>query len=226
MKNLNLFYTAAFAFASVAATAQIQQTPVHGGGNQIILSKEKSQAATGSMFANDKFMPARISSYDKTVLVRYNAYSDHFELSDPLAGTNSILPTQKDVTITLTSTGTQYSLQQYKTKDDEEKTGYLSIVSDKPNVKIFKRERIHLQPEVFPANSYSTYKPANYKKLDNEFYISLKGADAVYFSSKKELAKLVPAKSKEVLEFIKKNKLDLEKETDLQQLGTYLDTVL
>lgn len=226
MKNLNLFYTAAFAFTSVVATAQINQSPVQssGGNGLITVMKEKSQAATGSMFLTEKYMPAKVSNIDKTVLVRYNAYSDNFQISDPIEGKEKILPQQNDVTITFNGTGEVYSLQQYVTDKEEVKKGYLSIVSDKPNVKIFKRERIFLQPEVFPASSYQTYKPAAYKKLDDEFYIKIKGQDAVFFSSKKDLAKLVPAKSKELLDFIKKNKLDVEKEADLEQVGAYLDS--
>ncbi|MCO6148108.1 hypothetical protein [Flavobacterium sp. NRK1] len=225
MKNLNLIFTAAaIVLTTGLASAQVQQTPVHSG--QIYVMKEKSQPATGSMFINEKYMPARLSNSDKTVLARYNAYSDKFEISNPLDGTNTILPLQKDVSVNFTSTGDTYVLQQYKTDDDEIINGYLNLVSDKPNVKIFKRERIYLQPEVFPASSYQTYKPANYKKVNDEFYISLKGQDAVYFSSKKDLAKLIPAKSKEILSFIKKNKLDLDKEADLEQLGNYLDGIL
>ncbi len=226
MKNLNLIVTAGIALTTALASAQIQQTPVYGGGNQIMIAKEKSQAATGSMFTSEKYMPAKISTYDKTVLARYNAYADKFEINNPLDGTVTILPLQSDVTITFNSTGEIYQMHQYKTDDDEVKNGYLSTISDKPNVKIFKRERIYLQPEVFPANSYQTYKPANYKKVDDEFYISLKGQEALYFSSKKDLAKLIPAKSKEILSFIKKNKLDLEKEADLEQLGNYIDGIL
>ena len=225
MKNLKLFYVAAFALTGVLANAQgANQTPVYGG--QIRTVKEKSQAATGSMFINEKYMPAKVSNLDKTVLVRYNAYADNFQMSDPIEGTEKVIPQQPDVTVTLIQTGYVYSLQHYKTEKEEEKTGYLSLVSDNPNVKIFRKERIFLQSEVFPASSYQTYKPAAYKKLDNEFYIQIKGGEAVFFSSKKDIAKLVPSKSKEILDFIKKNKLDLTKEGDLEQLGAYMDTTI
>lgn len=225
MKNLKLFYVAAFALTGALATAQgVNQTPVYAG--QIRTVKEKSQAATGSMFINEKYMPAKVSNLDKTVLVRYNAYADNFQMSDPIEGTEKVIPQQSDVTVTLIQTGYVYSLQQYKTEKDEVKTGYLSLVSDNPNVKIYRKERVFLQPEVFPANSYQTYKPASYKKLDNEFYIQIKGGEAVFFSSKKDLAKLVPSKSKEILDFIKKNKLDVTKEGDLEQLGAFMDTAI
>lgn len=225
MKRKNLAYVVAIALTSALATAQVNQTPVHSGG-QITVMKEKSQAATGSMFVNEKYMPARVSNNDKIVLARYNAYADNFEINDPQAGTSSILSMQNGVTITFNSTGESYTIQQYKTDKDEVKTGYLNIVSDRPNVKIFKRERVFLQPESFPASSYQTYKPAHYKMLDPEFYVKVKDQDALYFSSKKDIAKIFPAKSKEILEFIKKNKLDLEKEVDLQQLGTFIDGII
>lgn len=226
MKKENLIYTAAIAFTSLIATAQVNQTPVHSSGGQIMLMKEKSQAATGSMYVNEKYMPAKVSNNEKTVLARYNAYGDNFEISEPQTGSFNVLPKQEGVTITFVSTGEAYSLQQYKTSKNETIVGYLNVVSEAPNVKIFKRERVFLQPEVFPASSYQTYKPANYKKTDDEFYIKVKDQDALYFSSKKELSKLIPAKSKEILEFIKKEKLDVEKETDLQQIGTYINTIL
>lgn len=224
MKKTNLIYTTAFAFTSILASAQVNQTPVHSGGGQVTVMKEKSQPATGSMFVNEKYMPAKLSNDGKTVLLRYNAYADNFEISDPQAQTVNVLPKRNDVVITFVSTGDEYTLQQYKTEKGETIEGYLNIVSQTPNVKIYKRERVFLQPESFPANSYQTYKPANYKKASDEFYLKLKDQDALYFSSKKDLAKLVPAKSKEILDFIKKNKLDVEKEADLQQLGTFLNT--
>lgn len=226
MKKENLIYTAAIAFTSLIATAQVNQTPVHSSGGQIMVMKEKSQAATGSMYVNEKYMPTKVSNNDKTVLARYNAYADNFEISDPQTGSFNVLPKQDGVIITFVGTGEAYTAQQYKTSKGEVIAGYLNIVSETPNVKIFKRERVFLQPEVFPASSYQTYKPANYKKTDDEFYIKLKDQDAVYFSSKKELAKIVPEKSKEILEFIKKGKLDVEKETDLQQIGTYINSIL
>ncbi|PZR21790.1 MAG: hypothetical protein DI539_07105 [Flavobacterium psychrophilum] len=226
MKNSKLFYAAGFALTSVIATAQVNQTPVHTSGGQITLMKEKSQAATGSMFINEKYMPAKVSNLDNTVLVRYNAYADNFQVSDHIAGTEKILPQQAGVTITFTGTADVYTYEQYRNEKGEIQTGYLSLVSDNPSVKIFKRERIFLQPEVFPASSYQTYKPAAYKKLDDEFYIKIKDQNAEFFSSKKDLAKLVPSKSKEILDFIKKNKLDLEKEADLEQVGAYINNSL
>lgn len=225
MKKSKLF-TALLISATFAVSAQINQTPVHTGGGQIQTSKEKSQPATGSMYLNERYMPAKVSNNDNNVLVRYNAYADHFQVNNPQTETEQILPKQSDVKVTFVSTGDSYTLHSYKAKNDEEIFGYLKVINDEKNVKIYKRERIHLQPESFPANSYQSYKPANYSKSDDEFYIKIKDNEPVYFSKKKDLAKMFPSKSKEVSTYIKKNKIDLENEKDLSQLALFLDTML
>jgi len=227
MKRLNLFCTALLAIASFAANAQINQTPVYAGGSQISsVSGEKTLSATGSMYTLDKYMPAKLSNNDKVMLVRYNAYSDYFEISNPQEQNVKSLPKIDNVTITFTNSGEVYTLQNYKTDKGESVNGYLNVISDNPKVKIYKRERVYLQPGTTAGNSYQTSKAPAYKRAADEFYVKVGDAETTYFDGKKDFAKLLPAKSKEVLEFIKTNKLDLEKATDLQKLGQYTNGIL
>jgi hypothetical protein len=226
MKRLNLIYTGFFAITSFFAAAQVNQTPMTGGGRQILMPGPKTEAATGTMFTTDSFLPAKLSNNDKTILVKYNAYSDYFEMNDPQAQNSKSLPKQKDVTITFVNNGEVYLVEDYKTEKGELINGYLNIVSDNAKVKIFKRERIYLQPGSSSVNSYQTSKPASYKKAEDEFYVQLNGGEIVYFSGKKDIANLIPGKSKEILEFIKKNKISMDEEADLQQLSGYLETIL
>lgn len=228
MKKFNVIAGIAMAFSPLLMNAQINQTPLNTGGarGQIITTAEKPMSAVGSMYINERYMPAKVSGNEQIVLVRYNAYSDYFELNNPQEGKTQTLPKQPNVNITMSATGEVYSLQQYKTEDGEEIVGYLNVISDKPKVKIFKRERIYLQPGKIADNSYSSSKPATYKKADDEFYVKINDGETVFVSGKKDVANLIPGKSKEVLDFIKKNKLDLEKATDLQQLSGYLETIL
>ena len=226
MKQSKFFYSAMFAVASLTASAQINQTPITGGGRQIVGNSEKAMAAAGSMYINDKFLPAKLSDNATTVLLRYNAYSDYFEISHPQEQQSKALPKQAGVKITFINTGEEYTLVNYK-KDNESLNGYLNIISENPKVKIYKRERIYLQPGLVSSNSYQTSKPATYKKAGDEFFAQLGDSnEALYFSSKKEFAKLVPAKSKEILDFIKKNNIDVEEAAGLQKLATYVQTIL
>jgi len=226
MKKLNFITAALLAITPLFVTAQVNQTPRHTGGNQITTMKEKSEPATGSMFVNDRFMPAKLSNNENPVLVRYNAYSDFFEVSNPQKENQTTLPKDPNVKITFVSTRESYVYTPYTNKKGEAVSGYLNIVSDTPNVKIYKKESIMLQPESFPENSYQSYKAANYKRSDDEFFVKVKDQGIVYLEGKKELAKLAPEKSKEILEFVKKNKIDLEEEQDLLKLGEYMQSIL
>lgn len=226
MKRLNLLCAAVLGISSVMANAQINQTPVHSGGSQILVSGEKALAATGSMFITEKYLPAKITGNDNIVLLRYNGYSDYFEISNPQEQSVKALPKVDNAIITFSGTGHEYTLVDYKTDNGETQKGYLSIISNNPKVKIYKRERVYLQPGSTSSNSYQSSKAPLYKRAADEFYLKLDGTEASYFDGKKDFSKLVPGKSKEVLEYIKKNSLNLENATDLQKLADYVATVI
>jgi hypothetical protein len=226
MKNLKFIFTAAFAISSLMATAQVSNRVGDSDGRLLSTKREKGQPATGSMYLNEKFMPARLSNSQNTMMLRYNAYSDYFEMNDQQAEETQNLPKTEGVVITFVNNNESYTVVNYKTEKGESVSGYLNIISDSPKVKIYRRESIILQPEVVPNNSYAAYKPANYKKAGDEFYIKINDGEAVYIDGKKDVAKLVPAKSKDILDFIKKNKIDLEDEIGLQKLGSYMETIL
>jgi len=226
MKQSNLLYSALFAMASVSAFAQINQTPVHSGG-QIYISKEKELAATGSMYITDAYLPAKLSNNENIILLRYNAYQDYFEMNDPQAQSVKQLPKDKGVIVTFNASGEAYTLANYKTEEGNSQLGYLNLIADGAKVKVYKRERVYLQPGKTSANSYQAAKAASYKKADDEFYVKIgNAAEASFFESKKDFAKLVPGKDKEVLEYIKKNNIDTEKATDLQKLAAFVETII
>lgn len=226
MKKFNLIPAILFAFSPLLINAQINQTPVHTGGNQIMAKSETALPATGSMYIADKYMPAKTSGADQIILVKYNAYSDYFEMNNPQEGKTQILPKQTGSTVTLTGTGEVYAFQHYKTEKGEEINGYLNVVSDNSKVKIYKRERVYLQPGKVAVDSYQTSKAPAYKRADDEFYVKINDGEITFVSSKKDIANLVPGKSKEVLDFIKKNKIDVEEAKDLQELSGYIESIL
>lgn len=224
MKTLKLILGAAFAITTFSASAQINQTPVHGG--QIYVAKEKEMAATGTMYLEEKYMPAKVSNSDTPLLLRYNGYSDYFEVSNPQEQTVKVLPKQDDVIVTFNSTGESFILVTYVNDEGKKHTGYLNIVSDTPKVKIYKKEYIKLQAGSVSSNSYQTSKAPAYKRAKDEFYVQIGNEEAQYFSGKKDFAKLVPGKSKEILDYIKKNSIDLDEAASLQKLADYTATLL
>lgn len=226
MKRLNLFY-GILALSSLSAVAQVNQTPVHSNGNQIYTYGEEKLATQGSMYYNDKYMPAKVTGSEDIVLVRYNAYLDQFEVSNPQAQTESVLKGESGTDVVFSGSGTTYSYVEYKDEDGEVDNGYLILVSSSPKIKIFKSEKIFLQEGAPSKNSYQPAKAPILKHADTEFYVLLPNkTQATYFDGKKDFAKLVPGKEKEVLNYIKSNKLDLEKDTDLAKLGSYVETLI
>ncbi|MCW4468687.1 hypothetical protein OGH69_06920 [Flavobacterium sp. MFBS3-15] len=228
MKKFNLIPAILLAFSPLFINAQINQTPMHSGGaqGQIMVKAESAMPATGSMYTDDRFMPAKTSGNEQIILVKYNAYSDYFEMNNPQQGTTQILPKQTGSTVTMTGTGEVYAFQKYKTEKGEEINGYLNVVSDNSKVKIYKREKIYLQPGKIAQDSYHASKPATYKRADDEFYVKINDGEITYVSNKKDIANLVPGKSKEVLDFIKKNKIDVEEAKDLQELSGFIESIL
>jgi len=226
MKNLSFILTAFASLSTLVASAQYSTRVADSDGRSLTERKEKSQPATGSMFVNEKFMPAKISGNAAPVLLRYNGYADNFEMSNPQANETKTLPKDPNSTITFVADDKKYVLADYVKEDGNTNNGYLIVVNETAKVKIYKRERITMTPEFFPTNSYQSYKPANYKKADDEFYVKLGDKEPVFFSGKKEFAKLVGGKNKEVLDFIKKNNINTEKEADLVKLSAYVETLI
>lgn len=226
MKKLNFILSAAALSATVLSNAQVKSTIADSDGRSITTRKEQSQAATGSMFVNEKFMPAKVSTYPTVVLLRYNAYADFFEMSNPQLQDVKALPKDATLEITFPSEDKKYVYTDFTKEDGSKQSGYLVVLSDNPKLKIYKKESVTMTAEYFPTNSYQSYKPANYKRGTDEFYVKVGDGEATFFDGKKDFAKLVPAKSKEVLDFIKSSKINLENATDLQKLGQYTNSIL
>lgn len=224
MKNFSYIILSLVGFSSISVYAQ--DVIIHQDAANIVSKRKETEAATGSMYINDKYIPAKVSGSNQTVLLRYNAYSDFFEISNPQSDEIRQLPQTPGVTITFLNSKDTYTLVDFINKKEEAHSGYLNMLSDNAKVKIYKRESIFLQPEVIPTSSYASYKAPNYKKANEEFYIKIGEQEAKYYSGKKDLAKLVPGKNKEVLAYIKENKIDVEKKEDLIKLGMYINSIL
>lgn len=226
MKNLkNIFAIALLAGTAVVQAQGVNQSAFTAGGRQVLNINNKSASVAGSMYTDENFLPAKLSTNTNTVLLRYNAYSDYFEMNNPQESVTKALPKQAGVSVIFSATGQQYEYVTYH-KNDDENTGYLVVISDNPKVKVYKRERVYLQEGSKSDNGYAVTKPSTYKRAKDEFYAQIGTGPIEYFSNKKGFAKLFPEKSKQITEYIKQNSLDLEKTEDLQKLADYTATLL
>ncbi|QYJ69398.1 hypothetical protein [Flavobacterium litorale] len=219
------------AFTALLATATFtnaQQTYVDldsGGVDFIYTKKAPSEAAQGTQYYIENFNAAKINDSKEIVLARYNAYSDEMEVK--VHDEIMVLDPKEDMVVALTNKSATYVFTQYKNEDGEMGQNYLVLVSDNPNLKIFRSERIFLQPEKHPDTGYQKYKAPMYKKRDAKYYIQMNNGEIVHMSDRrKDIMALIPGKEKDIKTFMKKNKIKVSEDNDLKLLGNYLNTLL
>ncbi len=222
-------FTGLLAFTALLTTTftTAQQTYVNTNGSMdyAYTKKAPSEPAGGTQYYIESFNAAKIDDAKEITLVRYNAYSDEMELKihDEIV----VLEPKEDMMIRLVNNQANYTFTQYTNEDGVASQNYLIVVSDNPNLKIFKRERIYLQPEQHPQGGYQKYKAPLYKKLDPEYYIQMNNGDILYMSDrKKDIYNLISGKEKEIKGFMKENRIKVSDDKDLQLLGNFMSTLI
>lgn len=226
MKKTKIFTAALLAALPLAMSAQINETPMHAGGRMISTKKAEAGRPQGSMFVNDNYTYAVQESTGAKLMLRYNAYHDEFEMKN--LETNQAAPLNKVAgdRLTFNLGKSVYVYTDYIDAKGEPAVGYLNILAETPTATIYKKDKVILQAAVESDNSYKASKPAMYKKGREEFYIRLKDGKITELpDSKKDFAKLFPGKDKEVLDYIKQNKIDLDDQQDLQKLEQLFRTI-
>lgn len=204
-------------------SAQFNSSPLNSGDRQVNLIKNTNKAAEGSMYINERFVPAKISGQQSTYMLRYDAYHDYFEMTGAGEEIKRLPSTPGEL---ITTGNKTYILADYKTAKNEDVKGYLSLIYNGSRTKIYRRERVIFQAASESNNSYVQGKPAAYKRVEDEFYISTDGQPALFLQpSKKGISKIFPDKAKQVQEFVKANNVDLDNDEGLKKLGAYLDTI-
>ena len=211
--------------ATSVLSAQQTYVDPSGGVGLIYSKKAPSEPAQGTQYFIENFYPAKFDGSDDVTLVRYNAYTDEMEakVNDEIM----VIQPKEDVTVRLMNNQAAYEYIAYKDEDNNVHQNYLVLVSDNPNVKIYKREQIYLKPEEHPSGGYQKYKAPMYKKLNPEYYIQFKDGDVVYMSTKKkDVYDLIPGKETDVKKFVKENRLSTSDDQDLNKLGNYMNTLV
>lgn len=207
--------------------AAAQQTYVQQSGSigLIYTKRAESEPATGSQYFIDAFSPAKIGNSNEISIVRYNAYSDELEVKVN-EEIRVLQPTEGQI-IALTNNEAAYQYVSYINKDNVRTQNHLVLINNSPNLKIYKREKVYLQPEQHPTGGYQKYKAPMYKKEDHDYYIKINDGDIVYMpTKKKDFLKMFPGKDEDIEKYMKKHKLSVSDEKELEQLGDYINTIL
>ena len=225
MKFKNLMFAVTALLTTGASFAQ--QTYVENSGSiGLIYSKKgESQPAMGTQYFIENFSAAKIDNSNEIMLVRFNAYTNEMELK--INDEINVLQAKENQNIALVNGKATYQYLQYINEDNLENQGYLMVISNSPKFRIYRKEKIELIPEQQAMGGYDKYKPAQYKKLDPEYYVQVGDGKIVYTKGKKkDFARMFEGKEKEISSFIKENRINTSDEADLYKLGTYIGTIL
>jgi|TARA_B110000967_G_scaffold3759_1_gene3826 hypothetical protein len=201
------------------------------GGRFVNINIEDDPNIEGSQYLTEQFMSSKVSSMPGKIYgVRYNIFKDEMEFRDTNNDLFALSKSDDSVVITFTEPNVSYHL--FKYKDDYknvilQKGYFVKLNNEGPNF-ILKKKTILFFAEKQSKTGYDLAKPATYKSVKDRTYIKLASKEAAVLleTNKKKLAKnLFPSNSKEILNFIKTNKIKLSKDDDLIKFVAFLNTL-
>lgn len=183
--------------------------------------------AVGSPYVEENYQSVRIKNYESKIYSgRYNAYLSEMEIllgegREPIA----LDIANNDYEVIFINENKTYKSCTYITERGVTKRGFLVVVSNENGNELLKEENIKYYDKVPATSSYDKDKPAKFKREDDIYYINVKN-NIFYLPSKtKDISKLFPDSSKEIEDFIKKNKIKTKREEDLIKLANFIGTL-
>lgn len=212
---------------SIAAYSQLDNAAYRMQNRLEDLASNKKEyykfSVEGSPYWNKNFAPALVNDVAQIAMMRYEANADEFEYINTSRDTLVLNKEERFNTITFTLTNVKYKYVSYTNKKGEDVTGYLILLADRNNFMLYKKQVINFIKEKFATSSYDSDQPARFEPGKDIYYFKDKEKPILEFpSSKKSLLKLFPEKKTEIETFIKENKIDFDKETDLIKLANFL----
>lgn len=225
-KKITLNLICCFAFVSISAQS-LDNLGLDGLQSRMVVNGDRTKDSNtkGSQYIDDNFTTVRINRYkDKIFSGRYNAFNNELEVlveDDNLV----VLNPASDYEVVFINTNKIYRGLSYTTEDGVSKTSFLVVLSENEKYTLFKEERVKFYEKVESKSSYDKEKPAEYKRISDNYYIKL--GDNVTFlpQNKKDLLKAFPDESKKLTAYMKDKKLNPKNEDDLIVLAEYLSTL-
>ncbi|MDU8886617.1 hypothetical protein RXV94_10635 [Yeosuana sp. MJ-SS3] len=234
MKNTYVFLIITLLFSSSLNAQELTVIGGHGSGNsgsgQLLSTTPVvlNDRVDGTPYINEKFAPAVISASENNIFyVRYNAVNDEIEVKGERNSAYALNKYRRDITIQLIAQKKTYQNFMYVDSDNNQTFGYFVHLSNpEANIKLLKKEVVKFFDEKVQVTGYDTPQDAKYKRLADKYFIKKGKENAIVIpNSKKEFAKLFPDHEKEVLAYLKSEKIKLKKEESLTQLFGYLNSL-
>ncbi len=172
----------------------------------------------GSPYLEKNYSPAKIAASDNIYSVKYNAYTDQMEVI--LNGDVKALNPISNYTVEFVNQNKVYKV--FSNKKGEK--GYFVVLFEGEKSVLLVKETIKFYYEVKPKSGYDKYKPAQFNREKDRFYMGLKDASSTLLSNKKkDFYTTFGEFSEAIKKFVKSEKLNVKDSADLIAVFKYYD---
>lgn len=150
------------------------------------------------------------------VSLRYNAYTDEFEMKDSKQAIVAVLK-KSNIVVEILST-------RYKLFDYGGKLRYFTVLNTEGTTQLLKRDIKKFFKAKDAQNGYSSSKPARFV-LKSEFFFKKSNSIRQINLNKKTILAALNEKAAKLKKFIKTNKLKLKNEDEVIKLINYYNSI-
>jgi hypothetical protein len=220
-------FTFLYATILVAQPSIKEVTTVDYISNRTVNLMDNPNDYTGSPYYNEDFKKGSISANGKTVasnqILRYNVSKEEFEIRDAGNPKGKILKTiVRDEKITIQIENETF---EYVSSEENKLRGYFIPLLKSEKTSLYKKITKTYIASQKAASSMASDIAALYKQKEVFYLIDEKGTYTALASSKKGKLKAFDYIKKQVKDYTKQNKLNLNKEKDLIKLVAYTNTL-
>lgn len=190
------------------------------------LTELQFNAIKDEAYANPNFISGNIYQEDQLIRsgvpMRFNAYADEIEIKrSPSATDFSALV--KDPSIFVKMGLDLYVFVPFEGSND--KGGYFNVLYDGKKYDLYKKTVATFREAMEAKSTYGRDTPPSFPKFTT-YYLVEDGQFLEMPNSKKRIMKMMDSKKSEMDNYIKQNKLNLDKEADLIKAIAHFDSLL
>ncbi|MCC1484200.1 hypothetical protein [Winogradskyella immobilis] len=173
-----------------------------------------------------EFTPARIVSKGESIIMptRINILSNNIEIKNP-EGQIFELKKEEGISLSFIDSRDRYRTVAYVNKKGNKVVDYFLYEKDAVNQNLLKKADFKYIKAKLSSTSYEKDRPAYFEQSYSYFYKTKNNSLIDLAENKKSIAKQFGSNSKNVLAFIKENKIDNKNESDLLKLANYMSTL-
>lgn len=197
---------------------------VVGSSSFTVINKNEAEDVTiGKPYINEEFMESVVLDFEHPLSLRYNAYTDEMEFEHE--GKLYALKKEDYPVVYLGIQKLKYEYLPYA-KGRENLSGFLRVLEEGDNYKLYKKEEVSYTPYRKAASSYEKDSPAQYKREKDKFFIKIGDSSIVEMpTNRNRFSKLFGSKENEINKFIKDNRINLDSEADLIRTIKYANSL-